>query len=466
MHISDIIGIIILSTLYFLQGVALGLPLGSLPIILVEKGATYAELSAISLSGFPFSFKILWASFLDKYFIKSFGKRKTYIVPCKYIIGILYLIYSSYVDDDINNLNITPIATVLLITIILEATADIAVDGWVLTILSEENVALGPTCQSVGQNLGWFLSQFIFVQITSVKFANDYIYTTPSDQPLISYGAYFKFWGIFTLIVTFLIHFFKKEVNPTTREFKSIWEVYSTLKGFYHNKNLRFLCAFLLVYKAGFAFMDPAGFLQLVKKGFPKETLTTIGILAYPIQFIAPIWVAKYNLKKMELQMVFKGIFVSIVFTIGMMLTVNLYQNGSGDGGWILYLIAAMAFTNQIGKIIMEVSSASFNTRICDPSVGGTFITALASVANVHRTIIQPLGLTVLDFVNFFAANAIGVAYEIYLSYKLENKCIQLQEAPKEIWNLEHVSGEHGDYVEMKEKLTLSPGKKESDSLL
>ncbi len=47
MHISDIIGIIILSTLYFLQGVALGLPLGSLPIILVEKGATYAELSAI-----------------------------------------------------------------------------------------------------------------------------------------------------------------------------------------------------------------------------------------------------------------------------------------------------------------------------------------------------------------------------------------------------------------------------------
>ena len=90
---SDIIGLVILFILYFLQGIALGLPLGSLPVILVANGATYAEISAISLSGFPFSLKILWASFLDKYFIESFGKRKTYIIPCKYIIGIMYIVY-------------------------------------------------------------------------------------------------------------------------------------------------------------------------------------------------------------------------------------------------------------------------------------------------------------------------------------------------------------------------------------
>ena len=78
---SDIIGLSILFVLYFLQGVALGLPLGSLPVILIAKGATYSEISAISLCGFPFSFKILWASFLDKYFIEVLWKEKDVHYP-------------------------------------------------------------------------------------------------------------------------------------------------------------------------------------------------------------------------------------------------------------------------------------------------------------------------------------------------------------------------------------------------
>ena len=402
----------------------------------------------ISLAGFPFALKILWASFLDKYFIKSFGKRKTYIVPCKYLVGVIYLIYSYYFDADIDNLNITPIAIVMLLIITLEATADIAIDGWVLTILSEENVVLGPTCQAAGQGLGLFVSQFLFVQLTSTRFANTYIYSEPSSEPLMSYGTYLRFWGVFTLIIAFMIHFFKKEVNPESREFSSVWEVYKTLKGFYTNKNLRFLCFIWLVRRAGFVFMGQAGSLELVKKGFPKETLTNIGIITYPLMLIGPIWVAKYALLRMELQTLFRGIIVQVVYVLGMMLIISMYDELAEDG--LSVMIMLMSFIGIVANVMMDGLLSSFNTRICDPNVGGTFITALASILNFSETIITPVGLSILGHVSFNLANLVGVSYQLWFRYKFVDRCIELQKAPKEIWSL-YYEGEPAGYTEMKD---------------
>ena len=348
-----------------------------------------------------------------------------------------------------DTLNVPTIAGVMIAITFLEATADIAVDGWVLTILSEEYVVLGPTCQSVGQNLGWYISQFLFVQLTSVRFANTYIYSEPSTEPLVTFSGYFNFWGIFTLILTIIIHVFKKETNPTTREFSSLWEVYSTLKGFYINKNLRFLCLWMLFFRAGFVIMDQAGFLELVRKGLPKETLTNIGIVAYPVQFIIPIVVSKYTLQKLELQMALNGVLIQIVFALGMLLTISQF-NGADVGGWTIFCIGVLAIVNQTGRIFMEVSSNSFSTRICDPSLGGTFITALASINTLSRTILQPIGFNLLDIMNFYVLNLCAVGYEIWFRWYFIDRCIELQRAPKEIWSLDHISHTNG-YVEMKE---------------
>ena len=377
MNRSDITGLIILSILYFLQGISLGL-IGSLPLILVEKGATYAEISTFTLSATPFGMKILWASFLDKYFIRSFGKRKTYIIPCKYLLGLILLVYSYHFADDINTLNITSIAFVMLIITILEATADIAIDGWGLTILSEEKVVLGPTCQGTGQALGVFISMFLFVQLTSVRFANTYIYSQPSDEPLVSYGAYLRFWGAFNLIFTFILHFFKKEVNLEGREFSSAWEIYKTLKGFCTNKNLRFLCFIYLIKRIGFVFVDQASSIELVKRGFPKETLANIAMITYPLQMIGPIWMAKYALLKVELQTMFRGMIVQIIYVVGMMVTITMYEElATGDA--LLAIILLLTIVHVIANVMMGALIFSFNTRICDPSAGGTFITALSS---------------------------------------------------------------------------------------
>lgn len=72
---TDINNIALLVMLYLLQGVPLGLCLGSIPFLLKAK-LNFAQLAIFSLSSYPYSVKLLWAPIVDTYYFKSLGRRK------------------------------------------------------------------------------------------------------------------------------------------------------------------------------------------------------------------------------------------------------------------------------------------------------------------------------------------------------------------------------------------------------
>lgn len=47
---------------------------------------------------------------------------------------------------------------------------DIAVDGWALTILKEENMSYSSSCQNIGMGIGIFISKTIYFALNSVAF--------------------------------------------------------------------------------------------------------------------------------------------------------------------------------------------------------------------------------------------------------------------------------------------------------
>jgi len=63
--------------------------------------------------------------------------------------------------------------------IFLSATQDVAVDGWSLTMLREENLGLTFTCNMVGQLTGIIISSNVIILLNSVTFCNNYIFTEP-----------------------------------------------------------------------------------------------------------------------------------------------------------------------------------------------------------------------------------------------------------------------------------------------
>merc|ERR1712165_368620 len=94
---GDKIHVLVLFFLYILQGIPLGLRT-SVPLILQQNDVAYKEQAKFSFASYPFSMKLLWAPIVDSVFIKKFGRRKTWLVPAQYLIGIMMLVLSQYVD--------------------------------------------------------------------------------------------------------------------------------------------------------------------------------------------------------------------------------------------------------------------------------------------------------------------------------------------------------------------------------
>ena len=140
---GDYSNILLLTFLYVLQGIPLGLG-GSIPMLLQSRKVSYKDQAVFSFIYWPFSIKLLWAPLVDALYFQWFGRRKTWLVPTQYLIGVFMLFISSHVSDllgteadaEEGKVNIVTLTFVFFCLNFLAATQDIAVDGWALTMLS------------------------------------------------------------------------------------------------------------------------------------------------------------------------------------------------------------------------------------------------------------------------------------------------------------------------------------------
>lgn len=91
----------------------------------------------------PFSVKLLWAPIVDSVYSSSFGRRKSWLVPTQYAIGLFLFWLSRHArallgdnGEDASAPDILLLTVVFMALNFLAATQDIAVDGWALTMLS------------------------------------------------------------------------------------------------------------------------------------------------------------------------------------------------------------------------------------------------------------------------------------------------------------------------------------------
>ena len=135
---ADYGNIAVLVFLYVLQGIPLGIS-HAIPLVLSNNGVSYKEQAEFSFAIWPFSVKLLWAPVVDSVYFSKFGRRKSWLGPVQYLIGIFMLGLSYNIDQLLSpqTLNVTTITIVFFILNFLAATQDIVVDGWALTMLKK-----------------------------------------------------------------------------------------------------------------------------------------------------------------------------------------------------------------------------------------------------------------------------------------------------------------------------------------
>ena len=477
----------LLLALYTLQGIPMGLS-ASIPFLIQQKvqvlaasaahhaGEAAAEAAShasshslaeltktaynaqaiFALCSWPFSLKLLWAPIVDACFSKRFGRRKSWLVPIQLIAGTLMVVGSDYVEQELgldnavvaagssisdaasSICNVQGVTFFFFALYFLMATQDIAVDGWALTMLSKKNRGKGPICNSIGQNIGYFLSYVGFLALNDVDSSENLwrpLFGLPSKPGvgLVSLGGFVRFMGGFMLVITVLVGLFKKEIDmsipggdcltigncgnkPSNNEDMEtllpkkrqqdeddddddeddemdayeigIAETYHRLWAVVKLPAVQSLILILLTYRLPCALSDNVKFLKAVEFGLSKQTTAMLSpTIVLPLGILVPIIATKIwrgnPLKQFMWAYKFRVTFVALVDVL-MLLVVRsvrrigatgLILGGEGTSRAIFWaLLIASTAIQAIEQSLQFNAQMTFFAHRVDPAIGGKLL--------------------------------------------------------------------------------------------
>jgi len=388
--------ILVLLFLYILQGIPLGLA-AAIPLILTNRNVSYKQQAEFSFAFWPFSVKLLWAPIVDSCFLPSFGRRKTWLVPVQYLIGVTMFVLSYNVDyylgdgTELSTPNITMLTAMFFFLNFLAATQDIAVDGWALTMLQRHNVGYASTCNSVGQTAGYFLGYVFFMALESYG--------------LVTLPGFLQFWAVMFVIATTLVAVLKSESgaeeSASDEPDLGVVQTYKLLFDIIRLSVMPTTIAMLLTSKVGFAAADAATGLKLVEAGVPKDKLAMLAIPMMPLQIILPWIISKYTAGPRPMDVFVKAIPARLVLCLvmaGLVYITPSFKEEDGSFPFHYYcLVVGIYALYQVTLYSMFVSIMAFFAKVSDPAVGGTYMTLLNTVTNLGGNWPSTLALWMVD---------------------------------------------------------------------
>jgi PAT family beta-lactamase induction signal transducer AmpG len=142
----------------FLMGFSGGLPLlltwGVLQAWMTEKGVDLTWIGMISLVQIPYTWKFLWAPFLDRFIPPFLGRRRGWLLMSQ--IALMASIVGLGYSDPIKNIVLMIVAAILVA--FFSATQDIVIDAYRREDLSDEELGLGSSMYVYGYRLGMLLA--------------------------------------------------------------------------------------------------------------------------------------------------------------------------------------------------------------------------------------------------------------------------------------------------------------------
>lgn len=378
---SDKRNFLLLCLLYFLQGIPMGLAMGSVPFLL-KSHFSYGQIGIFSLAQYPYSLKLLWSPIVDAVWSRRFGRRKSWITPIQTISGISLIWLGGRIGKmmvaagEHEGAGVWSFTGWWFLLVLLCATQDIAVDGWAISLLSIPNLSYASTAQTVGLTAGSFLSHTVFLAFNAPDFANRWFRTTPQDYGLMTLGGYMKFWGWFYLIVTCGLVVLKRE--DKTKERDSIMEVYRSMSGVLKLKNIHTLIIVMLIAKLGFVTNEAVTNLKLLDKGFGQANLALVVLIDFPFEISLGYYAGKWSAEYTPLKLWCWAFSARLLAAIFAQITIMIYPPNPVPAWYMAVVILEHVYSSFMSTV-MFVAGSAFFARIADPAIGGTYMTMLAT---------------------------------------------------------------------------------------
>eukprot|EP00924_Labyrinthula_sp_SR-Ha-C_P015527 maker-scaffold_4-snap-gene-2.49-mRNA-1 protein AED:0.01 eAED:0.01 QI:208/1/1/1/1/1/3/110/460 len=388
---KDYTNIALLLLLYTLQGLPLGLA-STIDLTLQELKLSFEQQGIFSLVFLPFSVKLAWAPLVDSIYLKKIGRRKSWLIPIQFLLGLL-LIQSSKIipqilaEDEIDVFTVTAYMTTFCF---LAATQDIAVDGWAVSLLDPENVGYASTCNTIGQTIGGYIgfTGFLVLRMYNILDLEGFMY----------------YCGLVFLIVTLIIAIFKSEKiekednNPK----ETVAGTYMQMIHVCSLPAVRKLVFYTFTMKAIYTTCDVLTMRKLIEQDFPKELAASLAIVSGIVSLLVPTLLSK-QISSKPVQLLTKTLFPRILLYFGSILIVSLHPEfheldpeeglfAAAFGStfkttvFFLFLILFIIIQTIFGTLFF-VSSMGFYASIADERIGGTYMTLLNTLNNLAGTL-------------------------------------------------------------------------------
>ena len=149
---------ILLFSLYWAQGLPVGFMTHALPVILRAQGVSLAHIGGFGLLMLPWSIKIFWATYVDRFALYRLGHYRSWIIPTQLSSVFILVILSFFPIQALDQPSYLFIFFVLLFLMnFTGATQDIATDALAVNLLKQDQQHWGNTFQVIGSRLGFIV---------------------------------------------------------------------------------------------------------------------------------------------------------------------------------------------------------------------------------------------------------------------------------------------------------------------
>jgi MFS transporter, PAT family, solute carrier family 33 (acetyl-CoA transportor), member 1 len=316
----------------------------------------------------------------------------------------MLMVGSSWVRDWLQSatVNVWPLTVFFVGLYVLMATQDIVVDGWALTILSKENVGFASTCNTIGQALGYFVANQGLLALSDTHWCARFL---GSAEALVTLPGFMVFWGGVFVVITLLVWVLQSERASSDMDSESLSETCRQIVSLFELPNMRTLAWILLTCKLSFAPTDAVLTFKLQEYGMPKADLATISPLLLLVGLTLPVLTSRLvNADPMHTFILgIKAKLLNSAFLwIVLQYTSTAYAASNSNSSVFLIVLTLGLFLNECFGTLIFISAMTFFSKISDPTIGGSYMTLLNTIANLGTKWPNTLLLWLLPKLDFY----------------------------------------------------------------
>ena len=385
----------------FLFGFSSGLPLALVGALLQTwfktSGLDIVSIGFLSLVGQPYTYKFLWAPFLDRFGSPVFGfldRRRGWILTAQLLI-ILSIMFMAALDPKANPLLLGFLGFVLAI---FSATQDIAIDAYRVDVLQADERGLGSALAIEGYRLAMIVSGG-FGLILADQFGWQTTYLIMGSLMLIGVVA----------------SFIAAPTQPITCSGNIHQTIWQPLKQFLTKERAGWLLVLIVLYKLGDAFSHSLTNVFLLDLQFSLTAIGTINKLVGLSATLVGVMCAGIIMTKVDL-------FKSILFFGCLQGASNLLYMLLAIVGKNYYLAVFIFFLENLCAGMGTGAFVALLMSLCNKEYSATQFALLSSVSAIGRVYVGPVAgylVKMLGWQSFYCCTAIlslpGILLILYL---------------------------------------------------